>query len=64
MAELELLAAELGDPRPESLRERHPARLDPHQRDAPELRVPLDDLVRDSRERPLDRLAVEENFLE
>jgi len=46
------------------LRERHPARLDPHQRDALELRVPLDDLVRDPRERPLDRLAVEENFLE
>jgi len=64
VAERELLAAELRDPRPEPLRERHPARLDPHQRDALELRVPLDDLVRDPRERPLDRLAVEENFLE
>jgi len=63
VAERELLAAELRDPRPESLRERHPARLDPHQRDALELRVPLDDLVRDPRERPLDRLAVEENLL-
>jgi hypothetical protein len=64
VAELELPTAEVRNQRPESLCERHPARLDPYQCDALELRVALDDLVRDPRERPLDRLGVEENFLE
>jgi len=37
--------------------------VDPDERNLVELRVPLDDLVRDPRERPLDRLAVEEDLL-
>jgi hypothetical protein len=38
--------------------------VDPDERDAVELGVRLGDLVRDPRDRALDRLAVEENLLE
>jgi hypothetical protein len=64
VAERELMAAELGDPAPDSLRERNTAGLDADECDALELGIPLDDLVGDSRERALDRLGVEEDLLE
>jgi len=51
------------DQAPEPLGERHPARLDPDERDVLQLGVRLDDLVRDPAERPRDRLAVEEQLL-
>jgi hypothetical protein len=41
------------------VRERHAARLDAHERDVLEIGIPLDDLVRDARERPGDCLAVQ-----
>jgi hypothetical protein len=36
--------------------------VDPHQCDALEVRVCLDDLVRDPRERALDRLGIEDSL--
>jgi hypothetical protein len=43
----------------QSLREGNPARLNPDQRDAREVRVSLDDLVRDAGDRPAERLRIE-----
>jgi hypothetical protein len=36
--------------------------VDADQRDAPEIRVPLDDLVRDPGQRALDRLGIEDSL--
>jgi hypothetical protein len=36
--------------------------VDPDERDAPQLGVALDDLVRDPRQRPLDRLGIEDSL--
>ena len=55
-------SAALGDEPPEPRRERDAARLDADERDAAEVVVPLDELVRDARERPRDRLGVEQDL--
>jgi hypothetical protein len=62
LAEGELGALELGDPPAQALGKRDAARVDADQRDALELRVALDDLVGDARQRALDRLGVEEGL--
>ena len=61
LAEVELEAGALGDQAAEPLGERHAARVDADERDGVEVVVALDDLVRDPRERALDRLAVEQD---
>ena len=61
LAEVELDAGALLDQAAQALGERHPARMDPDERDRLELIVALDDLVRDPRERALDRLPVEQD---
>ena len=62
-SEVERLAAEVLDQAPQPLGERHPARVDADERDVRDLVVALDDLVGDPRERPRDRLLVEEQLL-
>ena len=61
-AELDLVLAELRDQPAQALSERHTARLDADERDPVEIRVPLDDLVRDAREGALDRFTVEKDL--
>ena len=58
---LELDAGALGDQAAEALGQRHPAGVDPDERDGLELVVALDDLVCDPRERSADRLTVEQD---
>jgi hypothetical protein len=60
LAERDLRAAQLLDPAPQSLSERHAARVDPDQGDLGEVGVALDDLVRDARDRLRDRLGIED----
>jgi hypothetical protein len=62
LSERDLGPRELGDPPSQPLRERDAARVDPDERDSLEVRVALDDLVRDPRERALDRLGVEDGL--
>ena len=62
LAELELDAGALGDQPAEPLRERDAAAVDADERDLVEVVVPLDDLVRDAGERPVDRLGVEQDL--
>jgi hypothetical protein len=45
------------------MRERHAASLDPDQRDAAQVRIGLDDLVRNPGQRALEALAVEQDLL-
>ena len=52
-------AAALGDEPAQPLRERHAAGVDPDEREASEVVVPLDQLVREARERPRQRVRVE-----
>jgi aminopeptidase len=61
LSERDLATGEVGDPTPKAVRERDTSRVDPDERNPVELGVPLDDLVRDPGERPLDGLFVEEN---
>ena len=61
-AELRRVAGALLDQPSEALRERHAARLDPDEGDFVQARVRLDDLVRDARERPRERVGVEEDL--
>src|SRR5262249_29375219 len=60
-AERGSLAGALIDEPAQALRERDAARLDADERDAAEIRGALDDLVRDARERPAERLVVEDD---
>jgi len=62
LSERDLGPREVGDPPPQPLRERDAARVDPDERDPLEVRVALDDLVRDPRQRALDRLGVEDRL--
>jgi hypothetical protein len=62
LAERDLGSAQLGDPAAEPLRDRDAARVDPDQGDPLEVGVALDDLVRDPRERALDRLGIEDSL--
>jgi hypothetical protein len=62
LAERDLRAGELGDAAAEPLRERDAARVDADEGDPVELRIALDDLVRDPRQRALDRLGVEDSL--
>ena len=55
-------AGALLDQSREALRERDAARLDPDERDLVEVGVGLDHLVRDARERPRERVGVEEDL--
>jgi hypothetical protein len=59
LTEGDLGARQLGDPPPQALRERHAARVNADERDPLEVGVALDDLVRNPRQRALDRLGVE-----
>jgi len=61
-AELDLDAAPLLDQLGEALGERDAARPDADEREAVEVVVALDDLVRDPRERARERLAVEQGL--
>src|ERR671925_2362319 len=58
----DFLAAELVDQPAEALRDRDAARVDADQRHPVEVRVRLDDLVRDAGERPGDRRLVQQDF--
>ena len=62
LTEGDLGARELGDPPAQALGDRDATRVDPDQRDVLELGVALDDLVRDPRQRALDRLGIENGF--
>jgi hypothetical protein len=62
LAEGDLGAAQLLDAAPQSLSDRHAAGVDPDERDSLEIRVALHDLVRDSRQRALDRLGIEDSL--
>jgi len=62
LAERDLRAGELADPPAQPLCERHAARVDADQSDPRQLGVPLDDLVRDPGESPLDRLGIEDSL--
>jgi len=53
---------ELGDPPAQPLRERHAACVDADQRDASQVGVALNDLVRNPGKGPLDRLAIEDSL--
>ena len=55
------LPAALGDQAAEALGERDASRVDADERDRVEVVVALDDLVRDSRERPLDGFSVQQD---
>jgi hypothetical protein len=59
LAEGDLRAAQLLDPPPQPLRERHAAGVDPDEGDLGEVGVALHDLVRDPRQRFRDRLGIE-----
>ena len=61
LAEVELEPGALVDQPAQALRERDAAGVDADERDGVEVLVALDDLVRDPRERAVDRLAVEQN---
>ena len=63
LSERQFLAGALLDELADALGDRHPARVDPDERDRVEVLVPLDDLVRDAGERPPDRLFVEQDTL-
>ena len=60
-AEIGRRAGALLDQPAQTVRERDAARLDPDERDAGEVRIRLDDLVRDPRQRPPERVGIEED---
>jgi hypothetical protein len=62
LAERNLRASELRDSASQPLGERHAPGVDPDQRNPRELGIALDDLVRDARQRLLDRLGVEDRL--
>ena len=62
-AELDLPARQLRDQVAQALGQRDAARVDADERDALQIGVRLDDLVRDAREAALDRLAVQQDLL-
>jgi hypothetical protein len=62
LAERDLVAGEVGDAPAQALRERNAARVDADERDRVEIRVSLDDLVRDPRNGALDRLLLEDDL--
>jgi hypothetical protein len=61
-AERHLVAAEVGDVAPEPLRKRHAARVDPDEGSALEVAIPLDDLMGDASDRPVQGLGVQEDL--
>jgi hypothetical protein len=62
LAERQLRTGKLGDPPAEALCERHPAGVDADEGDALEVGIPLDDLVRDPRQRTRDRVDIEDDL--
>ena len=60
-AEIGRCAGALFDQSSQTVRERHAAGLDADERDAGEIGICLDDLVRDPRQRPAERISIEEN---
>ena len=61
-ADVDLHARALGDERPQPVGKRHAAGVDADERQRVEVGVALDQLVRDSGERPLDRRGVEQGL--
>jgi hypothetical protein len=61
--ERHLATGELRDQPAEPLRERDAARVDPDERDGLEIRVALDDLVRDAGDRAPERLSVQQELV-
>jgi hypothetical protein len=61
-ADVDLHPAPLLDQATQAVRERDAARVDADERHVLQRLVPLDDLVRDPRERPLDRVGIEEDL--
>jgi hypothetical protein len=62
LAEGDLGAAQLGDPAAQPLSDGYAAGVDADERDLLELGIALDDLVRDPRQRALDRLGIEDSL--
>ena len=62
LAEGDLGPGEVGDPTPEALREGDTAGVDPDQREARQVGVALDELVRDPGQRLRDRVSVEDDL--
>jgi hypothetical protein len=60
-AEVGRCAGALFDQPSQTVRERHTARLDADERDAGEIGICLDDLVRDPRQRSPERIGIEQN---
>src|SRR6478736_5364374 len=60
-AEIGRCAGALFDQPSQTVRERHTARLDADERDPGEIRICLDDLVRDPRQRPAERISIEKD---
>ena len=60
-AEIGRCAGALFDQPSQTVRERYTARLDAHERNAAEIGICLDDLVRDPRERPAERISIEQD---
>jgi hypothetical protein len=58
-AEIWRRACALFDQPSQTVRERHTTRLDADERDASEIGIRLDDLVRDPRQRPAERISIE-----
>jgi len=61
-AERDLRAAEIGNKPPQPLGERHAARVNPNKSGAVEVPIPLDDLVCDAGDRPVQGLGVQEDL--
>jgi hypothetical protein len=61
-AERDIAARELRDQAAQALRQRNAARLNADERDAVEVMVLLDDLVRDPDDRAAKRLSVQQNL--
>ena len=62
LAKRDLGGGDRGDPPAEALSERDAARVDADERDAVEVGIPFDDLVRDPGQRALDRLGIENDL--
>jgi hypothetical protein len=62
LSERDLGFGELCDAPAQPLGERRPARVDADERDTREVGVSLDDLVRDPRQRPADRVGVKDGL--
>jgi hypothetical protein len=60
-SEIGCRAGSLLDQPSQTVRERHATRLNADERDASEVGIRLDDLVRDPRQRPAERIGIEQD---